>query len=250
MPAGDRAVVVGATGALGSAICRRLLDEGLTVVGVGRDAEALAAAAARTGLQTCVADLASDAAVDALATGIPAGPVRLAVHCAAAPLGGPVLDCSTDMLAAAFEIKVGGLLRLVHGLGARLGAGSRLVAIGGNLGFDPTPGASTAGVANAAQANLVRQLSAALGPLGITVHTVAPGPVVTERFQRLTEGEARGRGVPAHAVRDEATAASPLGRLTTPEEVAWAVARLADPEAAALTGSTLLLDAGRRTAIP
>lgn len=43
---------------------------------------------------------------------------------------------------------------------------------------------------------------------------------------------------------------SPVGRLTAPEEVAWAVARLAEPEAEVLTGGTLLLDAGRRTAIP
>jgi hypothetical protein len=43
---------------------------------------------------------------------------------------------------------------------------------------------------------------------------------------------------------------SPLQRLTSTDEVAWAVSMLADPHAAALHGSTLLMDTGRRRAIP
>jgi len=43
---------------------------------------------------------------------------------------------------------------------------------------------------------------------------------------------------------------SSLGQLTTPEQVAWAVQLLLDPEADALTGSTLMLDAGRRRGLP
>ncbi len=71
-----------------------------------------------------------------------------------------------------------------------------------------------------------------------------------EKKQRITRTLAAQVGVPVVAVRARAVADSPLGRLTTPEEVAWAIARLADPEAAALTGSTLLVDGGRRRALP
>src|SRR3546814_10177084 len=52
--------------------------------------------------------------------------------------------------------------------------GSRLVAVGGHYGFEPTAYAATAGVANAALANLVRQMSWAYGELGVTSHLVAP----------------------------------------------------------------------------
>jgi enoyl-[acyl-carrier-protein] reductase (NADH) len=49
---------------------------------------------------------------------------------------------------------------------------------------------------------------------------------------------------------DEFRARSPIGHVVTIEEVAWAVMTLLDPEARALAGGTLLLDAGQRTAIP
>lgn len=250
-PPAPRAVVVGATGALGAAITLRLLDHGLAVLAVSRRRQALEElAATHDSVWTCPTDISADDAVRAIDAALGEGPVRMVVHCAAAPLGGPILDCDPAVLSAAFEVKVSGLLRLVRATRPRLVHGSRVVAVGGNLGFDPTPDASTAGVANAAQANLVRQLNRALAAAGITCHTVAPGPVATERFTRLAEQDAVRRGVPVRDVVAEAAATSPLGRLTTPDEVAWAVALLVADQAAALAGSTLLLDAGRRTALP
>jgi NAD(P)-dependent dehydrogenase (short-subunit alcohol dehydrogenase family) len=174
----------------------------------------------------------------------------MAVHMAAAPLGGHILETSASTVLQAVDVKVNGLLRLVRAVQPNLVQGSRVVAVGGNLGFDPVDGVSTAGIANAAQANAVRQLSQALGPRGVTCHTVAPGPVATERWRRMTATQAADEGIAVDDVRRRAAADSPLARLITPEEVAWAIARLADPEAAALTGSTLLLDGGRRRALP
>jgi NAD(P)-dependent dehydrogenase (short-subunit alcohol dehydrogenase family) len=241
------AVVVGASGALGRGITDRLVVLGWSVVAVGRRAEPLQAFGAA--VTPCPADIADDAAVPRIHDAVGDAEVGLAVHCAAAPLGGPILDCPTGLLAAAAQVKVGGLLRLVRGVRAQLTPGSRIVAVGGSLGFDPTPDASTAGVANAGQANLVRQLNAALAPQ-TTCHTVAPGPVDTERFRRLAAEEARRRGVPVDDVVDAVAKRAPAGRLTTVEDVAWAVALLTEPHAAALAGSTLLLDGGRRTALP
>jgi NAD(P)-dependent dehydrogenase (short-subunit alcohol dehydrogenase family) len=245
------AVVVGATGALGAPIASRLADAGFAVVAVARHREPLEALAADTpGVECCVADVTADAAVDAIRGAIRDRPVTLAVHCAAAPLGGNVLSVAPAAIARAVEVKVSGLLRLVRAVDSGLGKGSRVVAVGGSLGYDPDPHGATAGVANAAQANLVRQLSQALGSRGATSHTVAPGPVDTERFRTLAAEEAVERGVDTEVVLMEARATVPRGRLTTPEEVAWAVRLLADSEAAALSGGTLLLDGGRRTAIP
>ena len=244
-------VVAGATGALGRVLVARLVAEGHRVLALARRPEPLAElAAAHPGLRTGVADLADDAAVEQVAARVGADPVRMAVHMAAAPLGGGILDTPAATVVAAVEVKVNGLLRLVRAVRPNLAAGSRVVAVGGNLGFDPVEGVSTAGIANAAQANAVRQLARALGPLQVTCHTVAPGPVATQRWHDLTATQAAQEGVPVEAVRARAVADSPLGRLTTPEEVAWAIARLADPEAAALTGSTLLVDGGRRRALP
>lgn len=244
-------VVTGATGDLGRAIVARLIAEDHVVLAVARDTRRLEELTATsehiTGLR---ADLSEDHAVDVIREELRGRPVRMAVHSAAARVGGDVLSVSTADVLAAVDVKVNGLLRLVRAVLPSLVAGGRVVAIGGNLGFDPIPDAATAGIGSAAQANAVRQLNRALAERDVTCHTVAPGPVATDRWDGIVATEARRRGVAEDEIRRDAMALSPLARLTTPEEVAWIVARLADPEAAALAGSTLLLDTGRRTALP
>jgi NAD(P)-dependent dehydrogenase (short-subunit alcohol dehydrogenase family) len=244
-------VVSGATGDLGRAIVARLVAEEHEVLAVARDPDGLASLAASSPrISAVAADLGMDEAATTIAAAVGKRTVRMAIHCAAARVGGGVLDVATSDVLTAVDIKVNGLLRLVRAVQPSLIEGSRIVAIGGNLGFDPIPDAATAGIGSAAQANAVRQLNRALAPAGVTCHTVAPGPVATERWFAIAATEAQRRGVDEAVVRSEAAASSPLGRLTTPEEVAWIVARLADPEAAALAGSTLLVDTGRRTSLP
>lgn len=245
------AVVVGATGPIGRAIGARLRGDGHPLVAVARSAEPLERLASELpGTETVCADVAAEGFEQVVGDALVGRPVAVAVHVAAAPAAGDVRTVPTSALLAAVDVKVAGLLRLVRGVGAGLGRGSRIVAVGGSLAYDPTPAGATAGVANAAQANLVRQLSQTLGPDGVSCHVVAPGPVDTPRLRRLAEDEAAADGTTAEAVLDRMAGTSPVGRLTTPEEVAWAVARLTEPEAEVLTGGTLLLDAGRRTAIP
>ena len=247
---GEWAVVAGAAGTIGRAICERLLGRGLGVVAVGRTASALEElAAGRESVVGCPADITTDEGGHAVRAAAP-GPVRMVVNSAAAPMGGGILDVSPEALLAAVDIKVNGTLRLTRVLLDRFADWGRVVAIGGNLGYDPIPEAATAGVGNAALANAMRQLSRALGPRNITVNVVAPGPVWTERLQMLIGDAAKERGVSEETVIEEFGAASPIGHLTTVDEVAWAVALLADPEARAIAGNTLILDAGQRTSIP
>lgn len=244
------AVLVGATGAFGHAIVRRLLGAGLGVVAVARSADSLQALAAEhPGVRPCVADIADDAAIAAIAKTIDK-PVRMVVHGPGVAVAGGILTAPTSSMVDAVNIKVGGLLRLVRAVDERLVAGSRIVAIGGHYGLEPTAYAAAAGVANAAILNVVRQLSLAYGGRGITAHTVVPGPADTERLHRVAASRAEQRGCTTDEVLDELRAESSLGALTTPEQVAWAIALLLDPEADAMTGSALMLDAGRRRGLP
>ena len=107
--------------------------------------------------------------------------VRMVVHAAGVPVAGGVLEANPVALSQAVNIKAGGMLRLHRATDAHLVRGSRLVAVGGHYGFEPTAYAATAGVANAGLTNLMRQFSWALGERGITAHLVAPGPADTER---------------------------------------------------------------------
>lgn len=246
----ELAVVVGATGAFGNRIVQRLLQAGLGVVAVARSSVSLQnLAAEHPGVIPCVANIADDSAIEAIRAVLDR-PVRMIVHGPGVAVAGGVLDAPTSALVDAVNIKAGGLLRLTRAVDAHLQPGSRLVAIGGHYGFEPTAYAAAAGVGNAALANMVRQLSLAYGPRGVTAHLLAPGPADTERLRRVAQDRAAQRGISVEQVLEEMCQESSIGALTTPEQVAWAVSLLLAPEADALTGSSLMLDSGRRRGLP
>lgn len=246
MSSKEIAVVVGATGAMGAVICRRLVASGLEVLAVARRADTLASLVASTpGVVACAADISNDSAIDAI-RGALDGPVRMVVHGPGVATAGGVLVAPTAAVVDAVNIKVGGMLRLVRAVDERLQRGSRLVGIGGHYGSEPNPWAATAGVGNAALTNLIRQLSWAYGPRGVTAHLVQPGPADTERLRRIAADRAARAGISIDAALDEYRSESTLGVLTTPEQVAWGICLLLAPEADALAGSTLFMDAGRR----
>lgn len=252
MPHSDAyAVVVGATGELGSAIVESLHRRGLHILAIARSESSLAEHSARypDRFTPCIADIASDSAIEAISQAIK-GPVRIAVHGPGVPVAGGVRRVETQALASAVNIKVGGMLRLVRACEPHLQRQSRLVAIGGHYGFEPSPYAATAGVANAALANLVRQLSWAYGAEGVTAHLVAPGPADTTRMNKVLADRASSNGSSIEQERMAVAAESAIGAMTSPEQVGWAVAMLLDPEADALAGSPLFLDSGRRRGLP
>ena len=253
------AVVVGATGAMGDVICSRLAERGLVVIGVARSPDLLEALGSRIGSRfvACPADIGDDAATAAISAALAAvagaeeqATVAMVVHAAGLPVAGGVLTAPTEAIVTACNIKVAGMLRLVRAVDDRLGRHSRLVAIGGHYGFEPTAYAATAGVANAALTNLVRQLSWAYGPRGVTSHLLAPGPADTPRVRRVVADRAARSGRSESEELDEMRSDSAIGEFTTIDQVAWAVTLLLDAEADAMAGSSMMLDAGRRRGLP
>lgn len=246
----ELAVVVGAAGNMGTVICAALVQHGLRVIAVGRTESALLALAAKVDQVTpCIADISNDNAIAAIERAVD-GPVRLALNCAGVPVAGGITEAPTSALEMAFAIKIAGTVRLVRGVDARLVRGARLIAMGGHYGFEPVAYHATAGLANAALPNVMRQLSLAYGERGITGHVIASGPADTDRLQKIAAERAAKRGVTAAVILDEMRAESAIKALTTPAQVAWAVTTLLAPEADALTGSTLMLDSGRRKGLP
>ena len=97
------------------------------------------------------------------------------------------------------------------------------------------PNYNVMGVAKASLEANVRYLSAALGPEGIRVNSVHPGPVETP----MTEAR---RADPA--VRELMLSRIPIGRYGQPEDIAYGVLYLASDEAGYITGSELVIDGG------
>ncbi len=246
----DTVIVVGATGAFGRAIVKKMLRRGLSVLAVARSESALSALAEQEpGVRCCCADIADDQAISQIASAL-SGPVKAIVHGPGVGVAGGVLDADIAVLNEAVNIKVGGLLRAVRAADSKMSAGSRIIAIGGHYGLEPTAYAASAGVANAALVNVVRQLSLAYGTRNITAHVIAPGPADTERLRAVAAARAERDGLTLEAVLGEMLSESSISAFTTPEQVAWGVSVLLDDEASAMTGSTLMLDSGRRRGLP
>jgi NAD(P)-dependent dehydrogenase (short-subunit alcohol dehydrogenase family) len=238
------AVVVGATGAIGEAVVRRLVARDQRVLAVARDSQRLDdLASAVAGVTPCVADIGENSASTLIAAAVDE-PVRMAVFAAGLPVRGSVDTIDPALLAVGADIKLGGLLRLVNGVRDHLVRGSRIVTFAGSLGLEPRAGEAGPGAINAGVFNLMRQLSLVYGPRGVTTHTISPGPADTPRLRRIVEAVAAERGQTFNDVWASYVAENSLGRLPTADEVAWGVGLLLDPEADLLHGSVLYLDAG------
>ncbi len=240
----DTAVIVGATGAFGSAVTGRLTKRGLRVVAVARGAAALGDLAGASDLITpCVADIGDDSSIELIGRQLD-GPVKMAVLAAGLPVRGSADTIEPEALVTGANIKVAGVIRLLHAVRDHLGAGSRFVAFAGTLGIEPRAQAAGPGAINAAVFNLMRQISLLYGPKGVTVHTVAPGPADTPRLRRIVTTVAEERGAAFDEVWREYGALTSLGRMPTVDEIAWAVSLLLEPEADILHGGVLHVDGG------
>jgi NAD(P)-dependent dehydrogenase (short-subunit alcohol dehydrogenase family) len=119
-----------------------------------------------------------------------------------------------------------------------------------NAFFQPDTGIVDYGAAKAALVNLTKALSQELGPHGIRINDVSPGPVSTDLWLGaggVAQTVAKATGVDAETAKKNVLASIggvPTGRLTTPEEVAALVLMLSSKRTANVTGSNFVIDGG------
>ncbi len=235
------ALVTGSSRGIGLAIAQRLVQDGWQVCLTARTPEPLDAAARELGgpeRVIAVPGKGDDPAhqADAIARTITAfGRLDLLVNNTGInPVYGPLLGQDPGAVRKVFEVNVFGVLgwiRAAHD--AWLGAhGGAVVNVSSIAGLQPAEGLGAYAMSKAALIHLTRQLAIELAP-GIRVNAVAPAVVRTQFARRLFEGH-----------EEELSKRYPMGRLGNPEDVAGAVAYLASPDAAWVTGQTLVLDGG------
>lgn len=113
----------------------------------------------------------------------------------------------------------------------------RIVNVSSGIAVDGLPGSAPYGAAKAALHGLTRTLSKELGPAGILVNVVMPGPTLTERIVKQ---------LPA-AAREQREQGSPIRRLLAPEEVAPTIAFLSSAANTAITGEIIRASGGHRS---
>jgi NAD(P)-dependent dehydrogenase (short-subunit alcohol dehydrogenase family) len=245
------AVVTGGSKGIGLAIAEALLAEGAKVV-VG--ARGVAGMPEHEGLDALEVDLAA-----------PDGPARLITHAielrgrvdilvnnvgGAPTRPGGFLTIDDEAIAKTFNLNFNAAVRAIRavlpdmlerGSGAIVNVNSVNAIVADPLVLDYS-------ASKAALASVAKALSQELGPKGIRINEVWPGPVATDlwlgRDGVAAQVAASGAAPNPDAVRAGAEASMATGRFTTPQEVAAQVVLLASPLSGNVTGSHVLIDGG------
>jgi 3-oxoacyl-[acyl-carrier protein] reductase len=109
----------------------------------------------------------------------------------------------------------------------------------------PIKGLGVSNTIRGAVASWSKTLSVELAPFGITVNNVLPGASMTGRLESILKTRADKSGKTVEEATREMIEEIPAGRISTPEEIAAAVAFLASPAAAYINGVNIPVDGGR-----
>ena len=248
---GKVAIVTGASKGIGLAVVEALRAEGAQVVAGARGIDALEGL---DGVPPVAVDLTD-----------PAGPGQLVAAAVEAGGGVDVLvnnvggvhprlegfeSIADADFAAAFELNFFAAIRTTRAVIPEMrkrGEGAIVNVNSVNSFLEPDSLVADYGAAKAAHLNVAKSLSQELGPQGIRVTSVAPGPVATDLWLgdhgvAATVGGATGSG--ADSVREAASGQMATGRFTTPAEVAAVVTLLCSPLVANVTGANWVIDGG------
>jgi len=241
LQAGKVALVTGGSRGIGAAIVRRLARDGAAVAFTyaGNEAAAQALAGeieAAGGHALAIRADSADAEALGAAVALAArsfGRLDILVNNAGVFLGGTIDQMPLADFDRTLAVNVRAVFVATQAAVRHMGEGGRVITIGStNAERMPWPGFAAYAMSKSALSGLTRGLARDLGPRGITVNNVQPGPVDTEMN-------------PAGGPNAEAMhALMALARHGRGEEIAGMVAYLASPEAAFVTGASLSIDGG------
>jgi len=221
-------VVTGGTKGIGKAIVERFQAAGDNVVGVGR--------------ATC--DVTDEQQVDALFDRV--GTVDVLVNNAGLAEGAPLAKTTLDAWRRHLDVNATGAFLCTRAvLGGMIERGDgRIVTVASTAGLRGARYTAAYTAGKHAVVGLMRAVAAETAGTGVTSNAVCPGWVRTDMMRRAVERIVATTDRDAEQAEAALVAQMPLGRALDAEEVASAVAFLASPEAAAISGQTIVLDGG------
>jgi NAD(P)-dependent dehydrogenase (short-subunit alcohol dehydrogenase family) len=252
---GKTAIVTGASRGIGLAVTRELIGEGVRVIAVARGG---ADELRKLGAVPVIADLTSPdgpaTVVDAAAQTF--GELDILVNNVGGvrPRTGGFASVTAQDWIATLSVN---FLAAVHVTRLALpllttGGGGSIVTISSVNAALPDPLVIDYSAAKAALTNFCKALSKEIGPHGVRINTISPGPVATDLWLGAGGVAETLAGAANSTPGDVATAAvadTPTGRFTEPGEVAALVLFLASPRAGNITGADFAIDGGLKTTL-
>jgi NAD(P)-dependent dehydrogenase (short-subunit alcohol dehydrogenase family) len=251
--AGKRALVTGASKGIGLAVAKKLAAEGVHVVGGSRqtsdELKELVASGQATEVQV---DLSSETGPSQLvAAALDGGSIEILINNAGGvtPRVNGFASVTDDQWSYSLNLTLMAAVRttraaLPHMLAAERGAIVNTASV--NASF-PDPVVIDYSAAKAALVNFSKALSKEVGPHGIRVNTVSPGPVATDLWlgnQGVASALASTLGGEAQEYEQAAVHDTATRRFTTPQEVADLIVFLASDRAGNITGVDYVIDGG------
>ncbi|MBP0451533.1 3-oxoacyl-ACP reductase FabG [Kitasatospora sp. RG8] len=238
---GKVALVTGGSRGIGEAVALRLAEDGadvaLTYQGSAERAEAVAAKITAMGRRGWAvrADSADPQAVRDVVEAVAErfGRLDILVNNAGVGVLGPIEELALDDVDRVLEVNVRAPFLFAQAAGAHLTEGGRIVTIGSCIAKRVAfPGASLYAASKAATIGLTKALARELGPRGITVNVIHPGPIDTE--MNPADG-------PSAEFQAGLTA---LGRYGSGADIAATVAHLAGEDGRYISGAEIAVDGG------
>ena len=244
---GRTALVTGATGGMGRAISRALIDAGARLVAADLDSDAGAALVDDLGVGESIVfvptDITDSSSVERLVTTAVErfGRLDVAVNAAAIEFETvPLADCSEDDFERMMRVNTTGLFSCMkHEIRAILahGDGGSIVNIASTNSFRPQHAQPAYTASKHAVLGLTRSAALDYAPDGIRVNAICPGAIDTPMLHAAMERRGRSAGEVAGRL-------SPLGRFGRPDEIAAAAMWLCSDASSFTTGHALAVDGG------